>query len=128
MDRVRAAFDAFNRGDFEAAVAVFHAEAEWHPYLGALEGNVYRGRDALLRMWLGIEESFGGSLRLEPQEFIECGDQVVVVVEAQGKGSGSGAEVRQSWAQLATMRDGFVFRVEPFPDRAAALEAAGPGD
>jgi ketosteroid isomerase-like protein len=125
VDRVREAFAAFKRGDLETAVSVFHPEAEWYPYLGAREGDLYRGRDSLLKMWSDIKESFGGSFRIEPQEAIDCGEQVVLVVEARGTGSGSGAEVRQSWAQLATMQDGLVLRVEPFSDRDAALEAAG---
>jgi ketosteroid isomerase-like protein len=46
------------------------------------------------------------------------------VIEARATGGGSGAEVRQSWVQLATIRDGLICHVEPYPDRSAALEGA----
>jgi uncharacterized protein len=125
VELVRSAYAAFNRGDFDAVARFFHPEVEWHPYLGVVEGNLYRGRDAILKMWMGLEESFGGSLRIELLEVLDRGEQVVAVIEARGMGSGSGAEVRQRWAQLARVRDGLVVRVEAYPDREAALEAAG---
>lgn len=124
VDRVREAFEAFNRGDFDTAVAFFHPNAEWIPYLGAVDGSIYRGRAALKAMWAELNDNFSGSLRLELEELIDCGHSVVAVVEASGTGTTSGVEVHQRWAQLAAIRDGLVFRVEPFPDKASALEAA----
>jgi uncharacterized protein len=124
VERIKDGYAAFNRRDPEAAVESFHPDAEWYPYLGALESDVYRGRDAILGMWRQLDEGFGGTLKTEPREFIARGDQVVVVVEAHATGTESGAEVSQSWAQLVTMRDGMILRVEAFPDREAALEAA----
>jgi ketosteroid isomerase-like protein len=125
LDLIRTGYAAFNRRDFAAAGATFHPQVEWYPYLGAVEGDVYRGREAILRMWSSLEEGFGGTLRVEIRELIDCGDEVVAVVEASATGSGSGLEVHQTWAQLARVQDGLVVRVEPYPDREAALEAAG---
>ena len=124
-DLVRRSYAAFNRGDYETAAAAFHPEAEWYPYLSALEDAVYRGREALVKMFKELDESFTEGVQVEVQEIIDGGDQLVVVLEAHGKGAGSGVDVRQRWAQLASMRAGLVFRVTPFPDRGAALEAAG---
>src|SRR5215216_4819188 len=95
MEIVREAFAAFNRGDFETTISAFDPEAEWIPYLSALEGTVFRGRAAILRIWNDINDNLGGSLRLEPQELLDRGDQVIAVVEASGSGTGSGVEVRQ---------------------------------
>jgi ketosteroid isomerase-like protein len=124
VERIRDGYAAFNRHDYEAAVETFHPDAVWHPYLGSLESDVYRGRDAILAMWREFDKGFGGSLKVEPREYIDLGDQVAVVVEAHATGSESGAEVSQSWVQLWSLRDGLVIHVEPFPDREAALEAA----
>ena len=120
---VRRGYAAFNRGNFEAAASVFHPEAEWIPYLGAVEGAIYRGRDALMAMWTELIENLG--LRVEIKELIDADEAVVAVVEARGIGTASGVEVRRTWAQLASIRDGLVVRVEPFADKDAALEAAG---
>jgi ketosteroid isomerase-like protein len=125
VELVRVAYAAFNRRDFDAIGEVLHPDLEWHPYLGAVEGSIYRGRNAVLEMWSDLDDSFGGTLRVELLEVIDCGEQVVAVIEGRGTGSGSGADVRQRWAQVATIRDGAVFRVRAYPDRASALEAAG---
>ena len=37
--------------DLAGAVAVFERDAEWVPYLAALEEEIYRGRDVIERMW-----------------------------------------------------------------------------
>jgi ketosteroid isomerase-like protein len=124
---VRKAYDAFNGRDFEAAAAMLHPEAEWHPYLGIVDGDLYRGREAILELWRSLDDGFGESLRIEPLEVVDCGDRVVAVVEGRATGSGSGAEVRQSWAQVFSFREGLVFRVQAFDDRAAAMEAAARG-
>lgn len=39
LQRMREAFSAFNRGDYEAVVAVMHPDVEWVPYLGALQSS-----------------------------------------------------------------------------------------
>jgi ketosteroid isomerase-like protein len=128
IELVRTLFAAWNRGDLDDLVSrFFHPEAEWHPYLSVLEsrGKVYRGHDAILKMFSDLQESFGESLRVEAIELFDRGEQVVGLIEAQGTGGSSGVEVRQRWAQVATIRQGLILRVEPYPDLDAALEAAG---
>ncbi len=78
-------------------------------------------------MWADISGHLSG-FRIEPQEFIDCGETVIVVVEAQGTGSGSGAAVNQRWVQLATISEGLVRRIEPFTTREEALGAAASSD
>ena len=124
MDRVLAAHEAFNRGDLDATVEFFHPEAAWIPYLAGLEGREFRGHAALLDMWRGLRQNYAG-FRIDPQEVIDGGDRLVVVVEARTIEPRSGVEVRQKWAQLLSMRDDLIERVEPFPTRDEALEAAG---
>ena len=114
VELVRQGFAAFNRGDYETGVTFFHPEVEWHAYLGELGGSVHR------------DDNLGGNLRVETLEIIDCGENdVVVVLEARGTGTGSGVRVHQRWAQLYSAVDGLVIRVRPFPDREAALRAAG---
>ena len=124
IERIRSAHVAFNRGDLDATVEYFHPDAVWIPYLAGLEARVFQGHAELLSMWRNLRENFA-DFRIEPREIIECGDKVVLVVEAEGTGPQSGAEVRQTWAQVISIRDDLIARVEPFPTRAEALEAAG---
>src|SRR5688572_31830184 len=52
------------------------------------------------------------ALRLEPQEFIEAGDQVVVSLHQRVRGKGSGAEVVGHIAHVWKMRGGAPFRLD----------------
>jgi hypothetical protein len=96
----------------------------WIPYLGQLGEDVYRSRDAIVQMWSDLRSHLSG-FEIEPVELIGCGDQVVAVIEVSGIGSLSGAAVEDRWAQLYSIEDGLVRRMEVFPTREAALEAAG---
>lgn len=65
-------------------------------------------------------------MRLEPLEFIDAGDRVVVFSRLVGKGRGGGVGVERFSAQIATLRNGRLVRWEiGYTDREAALEAAG---
>ena len=125
VEIVRRAFASFNRRDLAGAVAVFERDAEWVPYLAALEEEIYRGRDDIERMWREV-------LRDVPDfqiEFVEVvadsPDTVVLKVEFRGMGKASGADIRTSVYQAASFRAGKVTRVHGFRTAAEALEAVG---
>jgi ketosteroid isomerase-like protein len=61
----------------------------------------------------------------EPEEFVESGDQVVVVVKARMRPRGSGAEIERRNGNLWTIRDGMVVSMRVFAKPEEALEAAG---
>ncbi|MEX2252662.1 MAG: nuclear transport factor 2 family protein [Thermoleophilaceae bacterium] len=65
--------------------------------------------------------------RMAPEEFIEVGeDQVLVFSREGGRGKESGAEVEtHPTAHLWTIRDGKAVRMQSYWERADALEAVG---
>ena len=86
--------------------------------------GVYVGRDAVVeasRHYWGTWDEYS----LDAEELIDAGSSVVVVVRERGRGKGSGAPFDDRWAQVWTFSRGLIIRWELFPDRAAALEAAG---
>jgi ketosteroid isomerase-like protein len=62
---------------------------------------------------------------IDPVEFIDAGQSVVVVVHEHGRGRGSGIPVERHHFQMWTFRRGRIVRWEAFADKAAALQAAG---
>ena len=52
-------------------------------------------------------------------------DRVVVLTWQRGKGRESGLPMSMEWAQVISVRDGKIRRVDAHDDRQAALEAAG---
>ena len=124
VERVRVGYEAFNRGDVDAALEGFSPDTEWR-VLGVLpEDEVYRGREGVRRFWQMWHDSFEG-FQIKVEEIIDAGDRIVVLIAATGSGRGSGAEVRTpTFAQVWTYDRDKLVRVDMMTE-ADALEAAG---
>jgi ketosteroid isomerase-like protein len=80
------------------------------------------GREAVVRQWEQQREAFDADT-LEPIDFIDAGDRVVVrqIWRAVGRGPDLNIEV----STVTTLRKGKTILLEFFWDHAAALEAVG---
>jgi ketosteroid isomerase-like protein len=129
VEVVRQVFEAIASRDSKAALALYDPGIEWDatqdPTMRAMFGSgVYRGQDDLRRFFREWYEAWD-DIRNEPEELIDAGDSVVVVVTDRARGRASGAEVVRTHAAVWTIRAGKVTRVVWFPTREQALEAAG---
>ena len=125
VERVREGYEAFNRGDLDVAVGDMDPDIEWHVMGDLPEGETYRGHEGVRRFWETWQEAFE-DFHVEPEELIDAGDKVVVVIKVSGRGRGSGAQVETpSFPQVWTLRDGRPVRVEMYRSRSEALRAAG---
>jgi ketosteroid isomerase-like protein len=123
VEIVRAAIDSWNRRDWDAALrnAAPDLEYDLSGALGPFRG-VY-GRDEIQRAWADLTEGLT-SARLEPHEFIEIGEDVVVPWTFHAVGR-EGVEVKARVTFTFTIRNGSIVRVRLYQDRQEALEAAG---
>jgi ketosteroid isomerase-like protein len=122
----REAFNRDDRGAFEGLlVANLAPEFEYVP-TGAVPGlsGRYEGVDGFLEF---VDTLFGEfeNVRIEINELIDLGDQVLASITQQGRGRQSGVEVNWAMWQLWTAKDGKATRLEGFTSKAEALEAAG---
>jgi ketosteroid isomerase-like protein len=125
IEIVRRTTEAYNRGDFDEAIAWMDPAIEWDmTRVDVPDPEVYRGFEGLMTFDSLWNESWEW-LELEPKDFIEAGERVVSLVRQIGRGKLSGAQVEQRFAQLWTLRDGKIVRMEMHPDKESALEAAG---
>ena len=125
VEIVRRVYAGWALGDFSEG-DVFDPEVEFE-MVDWPEAGKSRGLDAMRRTWqaaLGAWEDF----RAEPYEFIEMGEQVVVLTRARGRGKGSGAEVSAETATVWTLDGGKIVRLALYWDSAKALQAAGQQD
>ncbi|MDX6617240.1 MAG: SnoaL-like domain [Solirubrobacterales bacterium] len=118
---VALAFERWNQGDYESAAELFAEDAEWHPRLKALRGEVFRGRATIEGMFRRVTEEMELIVNFRRMEL--AGDAVLVEVFAQRAAD----NVEDEWFHLFTFRDNQILRVEPFTERDAAIAAAGPG-
>jgi uncharacterized protein len=125
VDRVLRGYELFNSGDLDAAMDGFHPDIEWVGTDVLPENETRRGHDEVRRFWESWREVFD-DFRIEIEEIVDAGDQVIVMARVSGRGRDSGAEVvTPSFAHIWTLRDELVVRMEMLPTRADALRAVG---
>jgi ketosteroid isomerase-like protein len=119
--RLRRAYQAFSRGDFDAALdGAAHVDIEFVPPGGQ---PPIRGIERF-RAWM--EPDAFESQVIEPREFRGAGNKILVTQYSRIRGAGSGIEMElDSWALWTLDDEGLVIRIENFLDEAAALRAAG---
>lgn len=86
-----------------------------------LERTGFEGFVEAWRDWTGAFASF----RIELEEMVDAGDNVVSLVRQIGIPKGADAEIETPGAAVWMLRDGRLRRVEFHLDRDAALRAAG---
>lgn len=124
VGRIRAAYDAWNRNDVEAAIASLDENVEWE-MSGTIVGTdaIYHGHEGVRRWWLQFLEPFE-SVTIEPLEVVEP-RQDVVLVHLRLRGTGrQGIEVDLPVSHLYELQEGRVVRVRAFTERGAAIAAA----
>ena len=123
VEIVRAVLEAFNRRDWDGALrdAAPGLEYDLSRAAGPNRG-VYRLDQvrAIMVEFAGIWES----VRIEPHEFIEAGEHVVVPWTFHAKGR-DGVEVQARVTWTFTIRDRAIERICMYQERQEALEAAG---
>jgi ketosteroid isomerase-like protein len=129
VERIRQGYEAFNRGDLADAAEGFDPNIEWRiPFQlpDSPPDETYHGREGVIRFWETWRAAFD-DFRVELEEIIDAGDKVIVFGGVRGRGAGSGADVKSpSFPQVWTFGDdGQPVRVEMYPTRAEALQAAG---
>jgi ketosteroid isomerase-like protein len=124
LDLAREGYDAYVRGDLDGALEMMHPEIEAHDPPEMPDATVHRGREAVRRDWAQTAELFD-EWSIEVDEYIDAGDEVVVLLRYRGRGRESGAVVQAEMAHVWTFRDGAAIRLRQYVDRAQALEAAG---
>ena len=122
LEIVRAIYSAWGRGDFSSAD---WADPEIEFKLPGPEARVHRGVESMGRAWADWMGVFDG-LSMVGEAFNDAGDKVVVQQLFRGTGKGSGFPIDEMpGANVLTLRDGKVVRMEGHTTIEAALAAAG---
>ena len=121
-DTVKDGWDAFARGDMDAATATTSDSAEIVVPESLPWGGTYTGPDGFKEM-IGKFMSNFESVSPAPQEFIEAdGDRVIVTVSGTGT-TKSGNELGGDSIWLYKVDDGEISHAEFYGDTATAVKA-----
>ena len=89
------------------------------PDQGSYRGHVGVGR------WVEVWGAAWAEWSMEPSEFIDAGDSVVVCVRMKTKGRGSGIEIERQDALVYKVHEGKILRLDYYNSREQALESVG---
>jgi hypothetical protein len=124
IELLRRAYDALNRHDVDAMVALSDPEMEFRPLLLAIEGaGPLRGHESLRCWWqdlLGLFPDWG----IEINEVRQVGCLTLARVKSHGSSRDSDAVINQQFWQVTEWRDGKALWWHNFLTEAEAVEAA----
>jgi ketosteroid isomerase-like protein len=122
VDTARSAYEAFGRGDMDALKEDFAEDAVWVTSDELPLGGETRGRDAIIANFAQIP-NYWSSFSVEPSEFIEAGDYVVVLgTQRAGNDKGS---FEAPFAHVMKYEGGKLVRGEFHADSAKAAKLLG---
>src|SRR5919201_3284636 len=98
-------------------------EIEVHDHDTPDQGD-YVGHEDLTR-WLEEWGAAWAEWSIEPEEFIDAGDSVVVLIRMKAEGRGSGIELDRQDALVYEIHRGLIKRIDYYNDRDEALKAVG---
>ena len=127
VDIVRGIYSAFGAGDIAAAVAAMSPDIEWNeaenfPYA---DRNPYHGPDAVLAGVFGrIAQEWDG-FGVEPVQFLEAGDTVVMTGRYVGTCKATGRSMNPQVAHFWTVAGGKVVQFQQLADTLGVAKAMG---
>jgi ketosteroid isomerase-like protein len=124
VELVRQGYEAFANRDFERLYVLFDPEIEWDVSRRHIDPGVFRGHEGVREFMHGQREVWSDQ-RVEPEEYIDAGDAIVVPIRFVSTGRGSGIDVVARAAWVWEFHDGRVVRATVYQTRAEAFEAVG---
>jgi ketosteroid isomerase-like protein len=123
VEILRRMYEAGNRDDWEAVFRDAHPDCEATFVAGPSPGT-HRGREAILTAIFEVTEAFDAWI-VEPEEFFETEDRIVVIARNRLRPKGTDAEFEYRNGQIWTFRDGKLQSLLQYGSPDEALEAAG---
>jgi ketosteroid isomerase-like protein len=124
VEIVRAAFDAYSRGDMESVFRLVDPEivVMQPPEMpDAVPHHGHAGVMEAIAVWPEEWDDY----RIEIVQIVDAGDHVVVRIHQRGRGKGSGVEVEGEIWFVLRFRNSKVAEWRMFGTEREALEAAG---
>jgi len=116
--------DLANRRDVEAFAQLLAPDIECFPAPDQPDSEPFRGRDAFVEYakdWLEVFDQYV----IEPSEYLDRGDHVVLIGRVVARGRDSGAETAEADAWLYRFRQGKAIEYRECGTKERALEAVG---
>ena len=126
VEVVQAAYEAWNVGDIDALREQYDPDVIVRTPEGWPEPGPFVGREAVMRWFEQLRETWDADALKPIGDFIDAGDRVAM--RQIWHGAGYGPEANLEMTNVITVRKGRIFYTELFWDHAEALETLGMSD
>jgi uncharacterized protein len=117
--------DAYKTGEFQPLIEeLCDPEIVLRPAGIMPDSSEMHGHQGMLQFTTNQAEAFE-ELSVEPEEFIDAGDSVVVPVRLGGRARHTGIEIEFRLVHVCRLRDEKLTRVDMYATKPEALEAVG---
>jgi ketosteroid isomerase-like protein len=124
LDLVKRSYAAFEQGDLEGVLGDLDPEIEWQQAQGLPHGGTYHGRDEVRRsIFDPLDEEWWDEFSAVPTEFLDAGDEVVVLGRYRGVAKRTGKHLDVPFVHVWTVRGERAVRFRQFLDTAGWIEA-----
>jgi ketosteroid isomerase-like protein len=123
-DMVRRIHEAVERGEDPLELGLLAPDFEYVSPPDAMEPGIRRGEEGLRHVLQTLDDTYA-ERRFDVERILEAGERVVVLGRITMQGRSSGVALQGEGAQIWTLRDGLVARIEWYLTQDEALRAAG---
>lgn len=92
-----------------------------------MDAGKYRGHAGFIA-WTEDWSSAWAEFTMEPEDFLDAGDRVVMTFSMKATGRTSGVPIERQDAMVFEVRDGKIVRIDYYNSRQQALESVGPDE
>lgn len=127
VDLIRAIYAAFAAGDVAGVLARMSADMVWNEAENHIyaEGNPYRGHDAILAgIFARLGSEWDGFAAL-PEEFLGCGDAVVVIGRYRGTSKATRRPLDAQLVHVWRVAEGKAVSFQQYTDTLQFARVAG---
>jgi len=126
IDNLRRGYDAFSRGDIQGAIDAVDPDPDilWSEPESFYAGGIYRGRQGVAE-YLTLSYEASEKVPSLPEEILEVGDKIFVLVHFQAWPKGGGQPREGRIADVYTVQDGKVIQMQAYSDPEEARKAVG---
>jgi ketosteroid isomerase-like protein len=126
IDNLRRGYDAFSRGDIQGAVDALDPDPDilWSEPESFYAGGIYRGPQGVAQ-YLTLSYEASEKVQSLPEEILEVGDKIFVLVHFQAWPKGGGQPREGRIADVYTVQAGKIVQMQAYSDPEEARNAIG---
>ena len=124
VEIVKRSYVAFAKKDMAGVMGDMHPDIEWQQAQGLPHGGTYHGLEEVRRnVFEPLDAEWWDEFSAVPDEFLDAGDEVVVIGRYKGIAKGTGKRLDVPFVHVWTLRGELAVRFRQFLDTAGWVDA-----